>query len=507
MIEDFWTEINEGEIHARDHLQFELKSEFIIHPELKKNIYKQDVFLFIPSTLQINQQTYSKDQFYRDQTNIIRYKTPSITLKELVDPFKASSPLQRIRSFTTLSKESFSLSKTIDELKLLGTIFRVQLRKRIYTIVQKIKQLPSFDESSSQSHEISILQKEVEDVLHTFRALQHSVLPLMHLPPLSKAFKCLDEILSITMEEHFLILVASLREKGEFYASSDHLLCKSVLKEKMYRKSHELGLSADSYSSFSNESILYREGLLNRYILDALRLKNVRFSLEEKHKNILSAISAGLAMFIYMGLFVWKSPEYVLNSFPFVILAVFLYILKDRVKEGVKNLFHQKAGRWFPDFSTKIQSPNGTKIGTLSESLTFIENEDLPRTFRHLRHHRFEDEFDILKKEETILHYKKEVILNRPHLSKNGRRKEITTIFRLNIHRFLEKAGEALQTTLVLDPYTQEIKEKKMPKVYHLNIIIQNSYLTDDGKENTEVKTFQVVLDKNGIKRVEHLEK
>lgn len=506
MIEDFWTEINEGEIHARDHLQFELKSEFILHPELKKNIYKQDVFLFIPSSLQINPQTYPKDQFYHDQTNIIRYKTPSITFLELIDPQKTYSPLQRIRFFTTLSKESFSLSKTIDELKLLGTIFRVQLRKRVHAIVQKIKQLPSFEESASQSHEISILQKEVEDVLNNFRALENSVLPLMHLPPLSRAFKYLDEFLSITTEEYFLILVASLREKGDFYASSDQLLCKFVLKEKMYRTSHALGPSPTLNPSFSNESILYREGLLNRYILDSLRLKNVRFSLEEKHKNTLSAISAGLAMLIYMGLFVWKSPEYVLNSFPFVILAVFLYILKDRVKEGVKNLFHQKAGRWFPDFSTKIQSPNGTKIGVLSESLTFISNEDLPRTFRHLRHYHFEDEFDILKKEETILHYKKEVVLNQQYPSHNGRRKEVTTIFRLNIHRFLEKAGEALQTTLVLDPYTQEIKEKKIPKVYHLNMIIQNSYLTDDGKEHTEVKSFQVVLDKNGIKRVEHLD-
>lgn len=85
MIEDIWNELIEGEIHVRDKLQLELKNEFSINPNLKENRYKQEVFLFIPSPLQINPETYSKKQFYLDQTNLIRYKTPYMSLSDLIN--------------------------------------------------------------------------------------------------------------------------------------------------------------------------------------------------------------------------------------------------------------------------------------------------------------------------------------------------------------------------------------------------------------------------------------
>ena len=84
-MEETWGELVEGEIHARDHLQFELKTEFSINPHLKQNIYKQEIFIFIPNSLQINANTYSKQQFYLDQTNLIRYKTPLLKIAELID--------------------------------------------------------------------------------------------------------------------------------------------------------------------------------------------------------------------------------------------------------------------------------------------------------------------------------------------------------------------------------------------------------------------------------------
>ena len=48
MTEDFWNKLSEGEIHVRDSLRFELKSEFAIDPFLK-HIYlinRNFTFLF-----------------------------------------------------------------------------------------------------------------------------------------------------------------------------------------------------------------------------------------------------------------------------------------------------------------------------------------------------------------------------------------------------------------------------------------------------------------------------
>ena len=110
MIEELWNEWQEGEIHTRDHLQFELKNELIINSNLTKNIYKQEFFLFIPNPLQINSQTYSKTQFYQDQTNLIRYTVPNMTLAELIDPRNSFSPLVRLKTLLNEKTDPFPLS-------------------------------------------------------------------------------------------------------------------------------------------------------------------------------------------------------------------------------------------------------------------------------------------------------------------------------------------------------------------------------------------------------------
>lgn len=256
---------------------------------------------------------------------------------------------------------------------------------------------------------------------------------------------------------------------------------------------------------FANESILYRQGLLNRFILEALTLKHTRVSFEEKHIHILGALAAGIAMMVYMVLLVRGSSAFLINSFPFVALAVGLYILKDRIKEGFKSLYYKQAHRWFPDYATEIRSSTGFKVGTIKENFAFIDQKELPPGFLKIRNHHFHEELQALHRHETIIHYKREVILNSPRHFNQGRRREITTFFRLNIHRFLEKASNPFQLSLSVDAYTQEISEKLLPKVYHLNLIIRNTYFENDLNPKVEIKTFRAIVDKGGIKRVEHI--
>lgn len=511
IIEDFWNELNEGEIHVRDSLQFELKSEFSINPHLKRNVYKQEVFLFIPNSLLVNSSTYSKQQFYLDQTNLIRYKTPLISLSDLVNPEYSASPLRRLQNIldkSQLSQPNLFLSSASDELKLFGAIFRVSLRERIYKLVQNLttmesnKENISYKENISQS--ISHLCSEITQVSDKFRQLQEKAHTLSNQHQLFRHFKYVDEYMSTTIDEFLMILLQQVHKLEKPDSNPSKLICQMILKEKMYRKEKELGIKTSKSHLFVNEAILYRQGLLNNFILEALMLKNYRFSLEEKHTNILGAAAAGIAMFVYMSLLVWKSPTFVINSFPFVALAVFLYILKDRIKEGFKSLYYKQAHRWFPDYSTQIKSPKNLKIGKLTESFAFIEPKQLPAGFLKIRNHHFHEELQALHRHETIIQYKREMTLETPQHNES-RRRELTAIFRLNIHRFLQKASNAFQPNLALDSSTQEISEKLLPKVYHLNLIIRNTYLQGDLTRKVEIKTFRVVVDKVGIKRVEHI--
>lgn len=499
-------ELHEGEIDARDLLQFELKSEFFIHPHLKENIYKQEVFIFVPSPLQINPQTYSKEQFYLDQTTLIRYKTPSISLSDFVNVDYSPSPLNRLHNFLNQSHPDLSSVKASDELKLFGAMFKTAIRKRVENLMKKIQYLKE-NELNDLITSIHSLCDEISSVCLKFRKLREMIPSDSH-SQLIDDFKYIDEFISMTINDYLLVLLNELRSsENSSYAkalpdlkNNDQEICELILGEQHYREEKEMGNPA------SEEAILYRQGLLNRFVLESLMLNNYRYSLEEKHQHILGAIAAGIAMFVYMILFIWKSPDFGFNSFPFVVLAVFLYILKDRIKEGFKSFYYQKAPYWFPDYSTEIQSHKGFKIGTLKENFSFIQPSQLPQEFSKIRNTYFHEEFKSLQRHESIIHYKKEMILRRPPKHQEERRRELMTIFRFNIHRFLQNASNPFESYLRLDSKTRAISEKWLPKIYHLNLIIRNSYLQDDLQSCIEIKTFRVIVDKEGIKRVEHIQ-
>ncbi|WP_068470918.1 hypothetical protein [Candidatus Protochlamydia phocaeensis] len=504
MNEDFWADLHEGDIHVRDNLQFELKSEFFINPTAKQNVYKQEFFLFIPNSLNINKQTYSKEQFYLDQTNLFRYKTPQISLKDLINPSYHPSPLIRLQHFLSANDPLTQLPVVFDELKLFGNVFKAALRERMLQIELVFKDA-SINELQNAPQAISELCTDVTAMCELFRRIR-SQITTNHSHALKRHFRYVDEFISDTIDTYFLALLQQLRHlEHRHYISSEKQLCQIILREKLYRKRNYLGPKTLRGHIFSNESILYRRGLLNQFMREALLLKSYRYSLEEKHRNILGATAAGIAMFIYMVLFAWKASDFVINSFPFIFFAVVFYILKDRIKEGLKNIYFRQAYRWFPDYSTEIQSPKGYKVGYLKESLAFIDPSQLPLGFLKIRNYHFHEELQALNRHETIIQYKREVTLFQHRHISEERRRELTTIFRLNIQYFLKKASNALQPHLDLDTYTQEINERLLPKVYHLNMIIRNTYLASDSTVKIEIKKFRVVMDKIGIKRVEQI--
>jgi hypothetical protein len=507
MTYDFWQELREGEIHVRDNFQFELKSEFPIDPLLEKIAYKQEVFIFIPNSLQINSQTYSKQQFYLDQTNIIRYRTPWIPLSKLIDPEYKPSPLNRIALLLSTPIKEFLLTNAADEIKLFGCINREAIHQEVYKIVKEIKRSSTEERGKDFVAMTEKLCGLIGLVTARFRQLYHKAKGRYNDQQLNRYFRYVDEFTSLTIDEYLTILLKDLRsEESSHNKDGDMLISQLILQEKSYRKKNQLGPKSFKGSSLlANESILYRYGLLNRFILESLTLKSHRVSIEEKYSNVFGAMAAGIAMLIYMILFVWKSQGFVFNSFPFVFLAVVLYILKDRIKEGLKKFYFRQAYRWFPDYSTQVINPKGVKIGRINESFAFIKSQQLPEGFLSIRNRHFHEELQALHRHESIIQYKREVTLRNIQKGSLDRRRELTTIFRLNTRHFLDKASNAFQNCFTLDSNTNEIQEKLLPKVYHLNIIIRNTYLQKNIKPTSEIQTFRVVIDKTGIKRIEHI--
>jgi hypothetical protein len=507
-MDGFANELNEGEIQFRDNLQFELKSEYP-EADVEGITYTQEFYLFIPSPLQINHGTYSRDEFYLDQTNFIRFKTPKFSFAELLDIGNEHSPLFQLNYFASRSN-AFSHFHVVDEMKLLGNIIRSTLRAKVAQLLGLVNH-----PFSHHLNKYELIDNQVNELLNSLKAIQENFNAtyerLEHRtsdPSLSHDYEYVNEFIFRSIDYY---LTGFLFEIGKNLQPDLDLTVEKVKKflialKIQYESSlHEEIRRTDPEAE--KESILYREGHLNKFMLEALQLTPNRQSHSEKYTHLIGAFAAAIAMFLYMMLFVfWQGRSLVINSMPFILFAVLIYVIKDRMKEGFKLYYQKLSQRWFPDYITNVYTGDGkAMIGNLSEFFSYLDESKIPPVIDKIRNTEFHNELIHMKRHETVIFYKKSFKILPKERSVISRRHEINTIFRFNIHRFLEKASNSFETTPILDPATGRIEEKVLPKVYHLNMIIKNTVIYPSQPPHVDYLKFRVVIDKNGIKRIEQI--
>lgn len=507
-LESFWNDLHYEDIHFRDSLQFELQSDFAPVADAEETISTQELYFFIPAALQINQETYSKEQFYKDRTNLIRFKTPEFSFEELVDPDNTQSPLQRLQALKNSQDSSGTVVIIQDELKLLGNVVRSALRVGVRNFLQELAKKPSPALDEKMQREISIFCLSVITFRDLFWSILQECLGKWSGSPL-QCFLYVDEFISLSIDSYMTGFLQTLRHDNvEHLHSIDHQLCDLIALEKKHRQEYFQECIQETIPKETPQQLemeVYHKSLLNKYVLDALLLLLEQTSWVEKYGNIVAALAAGIAMLIYVLLVFLNGPYFGINSLPFLLLTVILYVLKDRVKDSLRGIFHHHAVRLFSDFSTQIHMASGEEtLGEVKEFFSFFgSDDDIPEDIMHLRQTRFESDLPLFKQPETAFYYKKEILLNEKLSSKKARRHKLHNLFLFNVHLLLEKASDPIEPTLNLDLNTMEIKELKLPKVYHLNIIMKNTQPLPDGSQRVELRNFRIVLDKNGIKRVE----
>ncbi len=58
---------------------------------------------------------------------------------------------------------------------------------------------------------------------------------------------------------------------------------------------------------------------------------------------MIGSLAAGIAMTLYILLFIWQGSVFVINSQPFILFTIFIYVLKDRLKDEIKNVSMKQA--------------------------------------------------------------------------------------------------------------------------------------------------------------------
>ena len=72
-------ELIDSKVEVHDRKQFELKLEYQPSGTDPQSQYLVETLLFIPKSLNIDEVTWSREQFYRDLHNYVRLKTPVLS--------------------------------------------------------------------------------------------------------------------------------------------------------------------------------------------------------------------------------------------------------------------------------------------------------------------------------------------------------------------------------------------------------------------------------------------
>lgn len=502
-MESFWNDLHYEDIHFRDNLQFELESDFAPISALREQISTQEFYFFIPSSLQINKDTYSKEQFYKDRTNLIRYKSPEFSFLELIDKTNQQSPLNRLINLKISEKTESNLLMAQDELKLLGNVVRSALRASTRGVLDHLRDPQAHIDSELQV-EVLVLCKEIIAFRKAFWELQSGFGHSWD-ESIEQDFLYVDEFISRSIDYYLTGFLAYLRHsKIENIHEIDHEVCEIIAVEKKHRQKQYREPEKLSEGERFQENILHHKSLLNKYVLDALLLRLERTSWVERYGGLVATLATGLAMLLYVLFFFFHVADISFNSIPFLVFTVVLYVLRDRMKEGLKTMFHQQAYRLFSDYTTQIwSSSDGVQIGRLKEFFSFVAEKDLPQDISQTREEEFESDLIFFKQPEEIFYYKKEMILVSSEALVKARRHKLHNTFLFNVHLLLEKASNPADAYLHLDLDTMEIIADTLPKVYYINIIMKNTFVQPDLQTKVEMKKFRIVIDKNGIKRVE----
>ncbi|MBA2727272.1 MAG: hypothetical protein H0U49_03755, partial [Parachlamydiaceae bacterium] len=179
-MDQFWEEFETGEIHFRDKWQFELKSEFFPLPNRASSEYTQEFYIFIPNSLRINSQTYSKDEFYQAQTSLIRFKTPEISFQDLLKPTNSFSPLIKLQELGVSLSTAVDSTAVEGELKLFANIFRSSLRRQVYPIMLRLENANSDETYMTCKKEIEELFAQMDAVLLKYEEVKAQFLTYPH---------------------------------------------------------------------------------------------------------------------------------------------------------------------------------------------------------------------------------------------------------------------------------------------------------------------------------------
>ncbi len=489
--EIYWKMIT---IQAKKHDNFsvEFKFGFEGNPEVEHSEFVVNSWIFVPNSLDINPQTYGKDQFYRDIKSNVRMITPVYLLRELADseslPF---AELRRAFSELASSPTKSAVENYESEIKMFAAIFKSALRNHsVHTSrCTAINEVAYLSENFAEG---------VRSIINEYRRLYQ----LINVPTVDDKMRNYflfgDEMMSHIIDVQTLRIVKVIdRLASPQLAGPRAKLVELMRSEKSYKVAQGYEI-VEPEEMESNRQLVFRYGLLKKYIESDLYIK-----LDKKRdgfavEQIYYSLAAGLAMIFATGVAWFAQLKYGNITGPLFVVLVVSYMLKDRIKELMRYYFAHRLGNKYYDNKAEVKV-HEQKVGLFKEGVDFISETKAPREVMDIRGRSSLVEAENQIFEEKIVLYRKRLMLDNKQLAAGSTYpvKGINEILRFHMHRFIQKMDNPEVPVDTLDG-EGNVATVRVQKIYYINIVMQ----LVEGTQ-TSYRRFRVVMTRNGILSVE----
>ena len=486
--------INEN-IEIHDRYQFELKLGYRISDEESNTPYHTEMYYFIPTSLDINKENYSKKDFYSDLQTYIRFKSPTVLLRDIGGDGD-DAPINKLKNcFAQLHRrqDNSTIANYIRQIKMFSCIVKSALRDHVHFVTQqKVKD------------DLDSLLQEYVSVVPVITAGYRNLRTLITTPSISDKLHGYylfgDEYLSFMIEESAYSLITYLKKhREEEYVLYSTKLYDIIRTEIQHRKDNHY--PSIPKEDDENEEIIFRKSVLKKFMGSVLYLKTMTEKEGLFLEQLLFGIAAGLSMLFATSVAFYSQLRYgSIGATVFAILIV-SYMFKDRIKEVLRKYFSKKIQKRLFDHRITLFTAEKETIGWVKEVFFFTKEERVPQEILKIRNkdHITEIENDWMG--EKIAVYLGNVNLFSKRLIdlyKDYTMEGVNNIMRYDISRYLHKMDNPKKSLFLLQD--QGHKEIYGKRVYHLNIVMKCT-----SKLGTDYKRYRIVLNRDGIRRIEEV--
>jgi hypothetical protein len=286
--------------------------------------------------------------------------------------------------------------------------------------------------------------------------------------------------------------------------------------EAKYRSRFASASGADE-TDLERERRLVRLSHLKKFFQSKSFVDITREHAAQKFSESTATAGTALAGIIYMILLQFSQSRVAMSGFFFFFVGVVTYVLRDRMKDWAKAHFQSTASKFLPDFEQQLVA-HDKKIGSIKEWLWIRPAKDVPEEIVRLRREASSHEMEKRLSEDVIhLHKVQDVDTASMQLpgSKSSLSRSLHENTRVNFERYLKHMDDPFKELTDLDENGRFLQALSH-RVYHFYLIVRTVSIAKEKRleklaphsvhpRREQTLVYRIVLDKNGVVRLEDL--